>query len=405
MIEHVTIAGGGVLGSQIAIQTAVSGFKVTIYDVVEEGLDGAKNKIEQYIPRFEKESKKDYSHDELRQAADSISYTTDIKEAGKEADLVIEAIIEKLPVKKDFYQDLNQACPDHTLFATNTSTLLPSDFMAETGRPDQFLAIHFANEIWHRNIAEIMRTEKTSDESFDQAVDFAKAINMVPIPLFKEQSGYILNSLLRPFFNAGYYLLATSDCSAQDIDRAWIQATGAHDGPFSIVDHIGIETPKNILQDQVEADPDQAEDWLKDTVALFESMIDKGQGGKLDGKGFYDYDGSPAFQEEGFTDQASDIGFKDFGQTSQDPDKNRDQAIYTRLLTSVLEGALELYVKGVSEKDTIDQVWQITRDLEWGPFSVIQEIGPDQVYQVFKDRYGDQASDLENQVLEELKNE
>ncbi|GAE48099.1 3-hydroxybutyryl-CoA dehydrogenase [Mesobacillus boroniphilus JCM 21738] len=128
------------------------------------------------------------------------------------------------------------------MFATNTSTLLPSQFADATGRPEKFLALHFANEIWKNNTAEVMMHPGTDKEVFNDLLEFAKAIGMVALPLYKEQPGYILNSLLVPFLEAGQMLLMKEVADPETIDKTWMIATGAPKGPFAILDIVGITT-------------------------------------------------------------------------------------------------------------------------------------------------------------------
>ena len=115
---------------------------------------------------------------------------------------MIEAIPEVLKLKQETYEKLAEVAPEKTIFATNSSTLLPSDMKDFTGRPQKFLALHFANQVWKFNTAEVMGTDETDPAVFDEIVDFAAEIGMVPIPIHKEKAGYVLNSLLVPFLNA-----------------------------------------------------------------------------------------------------------------------------------------------------------------------------------------------------------
>ena len=133
-----------------------------------------------------------------------ISYSINLTEGVKGADLVIEAIPENIQIKKNFYNHLGKVAPAKTIFCTNTSTFLPSMLAQETGRPERFLALHFANHIWKKNTAEIMGHPGTDQEIFNTIIEFAKAIGMIALPLHKEQSGYILNSLLIPFYSQGW---------------------------------------------------------------------------------------------------------------------------------------------------------------------------------------------------------
>ncbi len=203
--KNITVAGSGVLGSQIAYQTAFHGFQVSVYDINDEALELAKERIKKLKPRYQEDLKA--TQEEVDAAYDRLSFHSDLAEAVKDADLVIEAVPERVEIKVDFYKKLAAVAPDKTVFVTNSSTLLPSQFAEATGRPEKFLALHFANEIWKNNTAEVMKHPGTDMQYFDQIIEFAKAIGMVALPLYKEQPGYILNSLLVPFLEAAQMLL------------------------------------------------------------------------------------------------------------------------------------------------------------------------------------------------------
>ena len=151
--KKVTIAGSGVLGSQIAFQTAFHDFEVNVYDINDGAIAAAKERMENLKGIYG-----EYFNDNERakQAFASLNYFTDLAEAVKDADLVIEAVPERVEIKQSFYKDLAKVAPEKTVFASNSSTLLPSQFAEYTGRPDKFLALHFANSIWDKNTAEIM---------------------------------------------------------------------------------------------------------------------------------------------------------------------------------------------------------------------------------------------------------
>ena len=139
-----------------------------------------------------------------------------------------------------------------------------------TGRPEKFLALHFANHVWKYNTAEVMGTQDTDPAVFDTIVEFAGEIGMVPIPIHKEKAGYVLNSLLVPFLNAGLALAAGGYSEPKDIDEVWRIGTGAPMGPFQIYDVVGLMTPYNILVNGGEQDQQLAA-WLK------ENYLDQGQ--------------------------------------------------------------------------------------------------------------------------------
>lgn len=280
-IKKVTVLGTGVLGSQIAFQSAFKGFTVTAYDINDKVLEAAKDRFAKLAETYANEVP-DARDGKAQEALSRLTLTSDLKDAVADADLVIEAIPEILDLKRDTYQKLGELAPAKTIFATNSSTLLPSDLKDSTGRPDKFLALHFANRVWQFNTAEIMGTTDTDPAVFAKVAEFAKAIGMVPIELHKEKAGYVLNSLLVPFLNAAAELAAGGYADPSAVDDTWRIATGAPVGPFQIYDIIGLTTPYNIMANG-DAEAQKLAAWLK------ENYIDKGKLGLATGEGFYKY--------------------------------------------------------------------------------------------------------------------
>ncbi|MBF6181642.1 3-hydroxyacyl-CoA dehydrogenase [Nocardia otitidiscaviarum] len=280
-IRKVTVLGTGVLGSQIAFQTAFSGFDVTAYDIDGEALDAARERFAKLAGIYRSDVQGG-GDGKAEQTAESITLTSDLGDAVRDADLVIEAVPEVLSIKQETYEKLGKLAPERTIFATNSSTLLPSAMKDFTGRPDKFLALHFANQVWKFNTGEVMGTTDTDPAVFQAVVDFAAAIGMVPIELHKEKAGYVLNSLLVPFLNSGMALAAGGYADPEAVDKTWRIATGAPMGPFQILDVIGLTTPYNILANSDENGRQLAK-WLKD------NYIDKGTLGIATGEGFYKY--------------------------------------------------------------------------------------------------------------------
>lgn len=309
-IKNVTVAGDGVLGSQIAFQSAYCGFNVTVWLRSEGSVGRAKPKFERlrtiYLNTLEamKTNPQAYCRglapspdmsaeeiDQLKARADAalnnITFTLSYEDAARDCDLVIEAIAENPDEKIAFYTELAKHLPEKTIIATNSSTMLPSAFAQYTGRPKKYLALHFANEIWRNNTAEVMGHPETSKEGFDEVVTFAQAISMIPLELHKEQPGYILNSLLVPFLSAAEELLATGVADCETIDKTWMLATGAPLGPFRILDIVGLTTAYNIgIMDPRSKDPSTVQGKV---AALLKGYIDEGKTGVNAGEGFYKY--------------------------------------------------------------------------------------------------------------------
>lgn len=293
--KNITVAGSGVLGYQIAFQAAYHNFNVTVYDINDEALEKAKAKFNDLSAAFKKDLKA--TDAQLDATFKNLSYNSNLADAVKDADLLIEAVPENPNIKLDFYKKLAEVAVEKTVFATNTSTLLPSQFAEETGRPSKFLALHFANNIRINNTAEIMGHPKTDPQVFKDVVAFAEAIGMLALPLKKEQPGYILNSLLVPLLSATTSLVANEVADPQIIDKTWMKATGAPLGPCARIDVVGINTVYNINRMASEATGDPLK--IKATKFLKDNFIDTNKLGVSTGEGFYKYP-NPAYKDDDF---------------------------------------------------------------------------------------------------------
>ena len=310
-IKNVVVAGGGVLGSQIAFQSAYKGFNVKVWLRSEGSIERAKPKFERwknvYLQTLEamKTNPAAYARGladspelsdeqiealkaQVEKAAESIVLTTSYDEAFGDADLVIEAIAEEPKQKIELYTEMQKHLPERTIVCTNSSTMLPSQFAEYTGRPAKYLALHFANEIWKNNTAEVMGHPGTDPAAYEQVAEFAGKIGVIPLRLKKEQPGYILNSMLVPFLTAAESLLANGVADPETIDKTWMLATGAPVGPFRILDIVGLVTAHNIVVMNPQAsDPETTPGKI---AATLKKYIDEGKTGVNAGEGFYKYE-------------------------------------------------------------------------------------------------------------------
>ena len=305
-IEKVVVAGGGVLGSQIAFQTAYCGFDVTIWLRSEDSIGRTQPKIDSvyksYIEAIEgmadgsgawcagiADSNAPFNKEaclaKVEQAYKNLKLELDMAKAVSDVDLVIESMSEDPKAKIDVYQKLAPLLPEKALLASNSSTLLPSQFAKFTGRPEKYGSLHFANSIWKNNTAEVMGHDGTSKETFEKLMEFANQIRMIALPVRKEKSGYLLNSMLVPFLLSGLDLWASDVSDPKSIDIAWEHGTGAPKGPFRIIDTVGLPTAYNIVL-QFQSVPGLLNPLFKKmmlpynykTMAkLLKEMIDKGE--------------------------------------------------------------------------------------------------------------------------------
>lgn len=312
-MKRIVVAGGGVLGSQIAFQAAYCGCDVTIWLRSEGSIGRTLPKLEHlkktYLETIDAMSgaegktpqlwaagiadADDFDPDICRarvdKAAVSLRTELDMAKAVADAELVIESMAENAEDKIAFYKRLAPLLPPQTILVTNSSTLLPSKFAKYTGRAEKYLALHFANSIWKNNTAEIMAQPKTSQASFDAVMAFAEQIRMLPLPVRKEKSGYLLNSMLVPMLFSAMDLYVNGISDPQSIDLAWTRGTGAPKGPFRILDTVGLTTAHNIVKQYLKVPSFLAPYNFRGMDAMLRKYIDEGKLGMSSGEGFYRY--------------------------------------------------------------------------------------------------------------------
>lgn len=312
-IKNVVVAGGGVLGSQIAFQAAYAGFDVTIWLRSEGSIKRCQPKLDHlkeiYTETINKMATKEgqtkeiwargiaefdsFNKEECLNRVDNaysnIKLELDLKKAVSNADLVIESMAENQDEKIAFYKKMAPLLPEKTLVVTNSSTLLPSKFAKFTGRPEKFLSFHFANSIWKNNMTEVMAQKFTKKENFDLICEFAKEMRMIPLPVLKEKSGYLLNSMLVPLLFSAMDLYVNGISDPESIDKAWLLGTGAPKGPFQILDTVGLKTAHDIVMMYVKIPSFLAPYNFKGIEKMLKKYIDEGKLGISTGEGFYKY--------------------------------------------------------------------------------------------------------------------
>ena len=316
--NKIVIIGGGVLGTQIALISAYTGHDTTLWMRSEGTIGRTKPRLARYQEEILKalsgakmlignpmgaflypkglirswdgitEEKIDVLTQQAKERFEQLIHLElDLSKALAGADIVIEAMSEDPKAKIAVYEKMRDLMDEKTILCTNSSTLLPSALAAYTGRPDRYCALHFANEIWKNNTAEIMGHPGTDPKVYEKVVEFATEMNMVPLQLHKEQPGYILNSMLVPFLSSAQALWANGVADPETIDLTWRLATGAPKGPFQILDIVGLETAYNI--NQMKPDAQKEGTTLYKIGQRLKEKIDCGETGVNAGKGFYTY--------------------------------------------------------------------------------------------------------------------
>ena len=312
-MQNIVVAGGGVLGSQIAFQAAYCGFNVTIWLRSEGSITRTQPKLENvkntYIDTIKQMStsegqtpgnwargiadfdtfNKEVCLANVEKAYSNIKLELDLEKAVHDADLIIESMAENEKEKIAFYKKLSPLLPEKTIVVTNSSTMLPSKFAKYTGRPEKYLALHFANSIWKNNTAEVMAHAKTEPKYFNEILAFSEKIRMIPLPVRKEKAGYLLNSMLVPLLFSGMDLYVNGISDPESIDKAWTLGSGAPKGPFEILDVVGLTTAYNIVLSYVKIPSFLAPYNFKGMEKMLKEYIDAGKLGKASGEGFYKY--------------------------------------------------------------------------------------------------------------------
>ncbi|MGI6045600.1 MAG: 3-hydroxyacyl-CoA dehydrogenase [Eggerthellaceae bacterium] len=312
-IKNVSVCGCGTQGSQIATQVAYKGYPVTIWLRSEGSIERGKKRLatmkEQYLSAVKdlkkgpeyyfggltdadhlSDSEIDELYKQTEERLSSIKLTTDYAEAFGNADIVHEAIAEDPAQKQDLYTKIGEHLPEDSLILSNSSTLMPSQLVEYVKNPENFLAMHFANQYWIHNLAEVMPHPGTKPENVDLVCQYSESIGMVPLRLKKEKAGYIVNSLLIPWIVAALSLAANGYADPETIDKTWQLDTGAEIGqtPFHKVDKIGLKLGYSIFNANP-ASKDPNSDIAK-ICAMLKEYIDAGKTGIDAGEGFYKYE-------------------------------------------------------------------------------------------------------------------
>lgn len=284
-LKTVAIIGGGTLGTQAALQFAIHGKEVHIFVRSTASRERAALRLQRFAEIYA--AQPNFDANVVHRAHESIEWTTELSQAAA-ADLIFECLPEDPAVKQEFLGQLSEHVSADTVVATNSSTLLPSALVVGYRYPENFLAVHLANEIWSRNTAEIMPQSQTDPEVVAALEGFATEVGLIAIPLSKEHPGYLLNSMIIPFTRSGLDLLVAGVAGVAEIDRCWEAVMHSY-GPMKVLDVIGLRTTVAVLeQEAANGVPGSAEI----AALLRQRYLAHGYDGVESGKGFYDYTGT-----------------------------------------------------------------------------------------------------------------
>ena len=284
-VKTVAVIGSGTMGAGIAQAAAAAGAKVVLRDLEQRFVDKAQKTISDSLARFVK--KGTLSQQQVDGILGQITLTTDLAEVAK-ADIVIEAVTENMDVKKALFAELNKVCPEHVIFATNTSSLSVTEMAFASGRPDRLVGMHFFNPVPMMKLVEVVRTQVTAPSAFQTAWDLSLAMDKTPIAA-KDTPGFIFNRLIIPYLNEAIWAVYEGVGSAADIDAAMKLGGNMPIGPLALLDMIGIDVQHHACETLFE----EFGDPKFRPCPLNKAMMRAGLHGRKTGKGFYDYSVNP----------------------------------------------------------------------------------------------------------------
>ncbi|WP_435184730.1 3-hydroxyacyl-CoA dehydrogenase NAD-binding domain-containing protein [Halobellus sp. EA9] len=358
-VNVITVLGAGSMGHGIAEVAALAGFEVRLRDIESELVDDGIESIEWSLDKLTERGQIERADADA--ALDRVSGHVDLAAAVDDADVVIEAVPEKMAIKKDVYDDLEAAAPDRTVFATNTSSLSVTELAAVTERPERFCGMHFFNPPVRMELVEVIAGDETDESTLELIEDLAVEMGKTPVRVRKDSPGFIVNRILVPLMNEAAWLVETDEATVAEVDSTAKYGLGLPMGAFELADQVGIDVGYHVL------------DYMHEELGeryrpapVLESKVEAGDLGKKTGAGFYDYaDGDGA----------------------QVPsDQTRDD-VADRLLAVLANEVAGLVSEGVADPEAIDTAVKLGGRWSDGPAKMVDEAGLGDLLDVLESRY------------------
>jgi 3-hydroxybutyryl-CoA dehydrogenase len=280
-IKRILVVGSGIMGRGIAYASAIAGYQTILNDISADVLANAKKEIEKILQ--EGVSRGKITHEQSEQALNNLTLMTDLPEAAKQADFVIEAVPEDMNIKKAVFEQLDAHTAPHVILATNTSTMSPTEIGSYTNRPDKVIAMHFFNPVHKMKLVEIIRGLETSDDTADTVKQVAVSMGKETV-MINEFPGFVTSRISSLVGNEAFYMLMEGVGTPEEIDRAIELGLNYPMGPFKLGDLVGLDTRLKNLE------------YLHKTLGerfrpcpLLVKYVKAGRLGRKTGKGVYDY--------------------------------------------------------------------------------------------------------------------
>ncbi|MFB0558093.1 MAG: 3-hydroxyacyl-CoA dehydrogenase NAD-binding domain-containing protein [Candidatus Bathyarchaeia archaeon] len=339
-IERIAVLGAGVMGHGIAQIAAGAGYKVTIRDISQEFLDGARQRIERNLKRNVERDR--MTEDAAQELLSRLSFTLDLQDAVRDADLVVEAIPESLDLKQRVWGEVSREAKESAVLATNTSSLSITKIAEAVSQPERFVGMHFFNPPTHMRLIEVIPGAKTDTQSIDMVKAVAGKLGKTPVVVQKDATGFIVNRVLITYLNEATKVLETGEYTRDQIDSGMQYRAKMPLGPFMLSDLIGIDIVYYILKVFEEnLGPEYR------PAKTIEKLYKEKKLGRKTGEGFYSYEERPTVPEEAGEGFEIDL-----------------------LLEPLIEEAEKVVAEGIADEDSVDAAMKLGANLPKGPFEM-----------------------------------
>jgi 3-hydroxyacyl-CoA dehydrogenase len=284
VIQKVGVVGCGLMGHGIAQVAAAAGHTVVVRETEQAPLDKGMGRIKKSLDKLV--AKEKMTRADADAAWGRVSGTLELADLA-DCDLVVEAIIEDLDIKRSLYADLGKLCKPETIFASNTSSFPLHEMGAASGRPQNMVGLHFFNPVQLMKLVEVVRTKDTAENVLAEAKAFGEAVGKVPVAA-NDTPGFVVNRLLVPYMAEAMRMVERGDSTPADVDAGMTLGCGHPMGPFTLTDYVGLDTTLSILEGWNEKEPDNP---LFVPPALLKQKVAEGKLGRKTGEGFFKWDG------------------------------------------------------------------------------------------------------------------